>query len=56
MGAKSERKRNFKNGIVTDESTLIKLLEEQFDAVWHGNFCIDCGRKDYCIDSIKDEE
>ena len=55
MGAKSERKRNFENGIVTDESTLIEPLEEQFDAVWRGDFCMDCGRKDYCIDPIKDD-
>ena len=55
MGAKSERKRNFENGIVTDKSTLIEPLEEQFDAVWRGDFCMDCGRKDYCIDPIKDD-
>ena len=55
MGAKSERKRNFENGVVTDESTLIEPLEEQFDAVWRGDFCMDCGRKDYCIDPIKDD-
>lgn len=42
-------------GIVTDESALIAPLEEQFDAVWRGDFCMDCGRKDYCIDPIKDD-
>ena len=55
MGAKSERKRNFENGVVTDESTLIEPLEEQFDAVWRGDFRMDCGRKDYCVDPIKDD-
>jgi phosphatidylserine/phosphatidylglycerophosphate/cardiolipin synthase-like enzyme len=54
MGAKSERKRNFENGIVTDETSLINPLEEQFDAVWRGAFCAECGRKDYCIDPIKE--
>lgn len=54
MGAKSERKRNFENGIVTDEMSLINPLEEQFDAVWRGAFCAECGRKDYCIDPIKE--
>ena len=34
MGAKSDRKRNFENGVVTDDSALIAPLEEQFDAVW----------------------
>ncbi len=53
MGAKSERKRNFENGILTDDASLIKPLEEQFDAVWRGDFCKDCGRKDFCGDPIE---
>lgn len=52
MGAKSERKRNFENGILTDEPALIAPLAEQFDAVWRGDFCKDCGRKDFCPDPI----
>ena len=52
MGAKSERKRNFENGIVTDEATLIGPLEEQFDAVWRGDFCMECGRREFCVDPI----
>jgi len=54
MGAKSLRKRNFENGVWTDDPAMIAPLEEQFDAVWRGDFCKDCGRKDYCIDPIKD--
>ena len=34
MGAKSLRKRNFENGVVTDDQSLIEPLEDQFDAVW----------------------
>ncbi|MDO5319142.1 MAG: phospholipase D-like domain-containing protein [bacterium] len=52
MGAKSDRKRNFENGILTDDSALIAPLAEQFDAVWRGDFCRDCGRKDFCPDPI----
>ena len=52
MGAKSERKRNFENGVVTDEPSLIEPLEEQFDAVWRGAFCRDCGRRAFCVDPI----
>ena len=44
MGAKSERKRNFENGILTDDPALINPLAEQFDFVWRGSFCRDCGR------------
>jgi len=52
MGAKSGRKRNFENGVWTDDPALIAPLEEQFDAVWRGDFCKDCGRRDYCGDPI----
>ena len=38
MGAKSIRKRNFENGVITDDSSLIEPLEDQFDAVWRGDF------------------
>jgi len=34
MGAKSERKRNFENGILTDDPALVDPLVEQFDSVW----------------------
>ena len=52
MGAKSPNKRNFENGVVTDDPALIEPLENQFDAVWRGDFCKDCGRKDFCGDPI----
>ena len=50
MGAKSERKRNFENGVLTDDSALVAPLVEQFDSVWRGDFCRDCGRRDFCGD------
>ena len=52
MGAKSLRKRNFENGVVTDDQSLIGPLEDQFDAVWRGDFCKECGRRDFCSDPI----
>ena len=55
MGAKSGCKCNFENGIVTDDPALIAPLEDQFDAVWRGDFCKDCGRKDFCGDPIKED-
>ena len=55
MGAKSERKRNFENGVVTDDPALIAPLENQFDAVWRGDFCADCGRTDFCPDPIRED-
>ena len=50
MGAKSERKRNFENGVWTDDPALVDPLVEQFDLVWRGAFCHDCGRRDFCGD------
>ena len=50
--AKSIRKRNFENGVVTDDSSLIEPLEDQFDAVWRGDFCKDCRRREFCVDPI----
>ena len=51
MGAKSEKKRNFENGVLTDDPALVEPLVEQFDSVWRGAFCSDCGRRDFCGDS-----
>ena len=52
MGAKSERKRNFENGILTDDPALVNPLVEQFDSVWRGAFCRDCGRREHCTDPV----
>ena len=52
MGAKSERKRNFENGILTDEPVLVESLAEQFDSVWRGEFCRNCGRREHCADPV----
>ena len=50
MGAKSENRRNFENGILTDEQSLIDPLSEQFDSVWRGTHCTKCGRREFCLD------
>jgi hypothetical protein len=49
---KSERKRNFEAGILTDDPTLVNSAIEQFDKVWIGSYCKQCGRKDVCKDPI----
>jgi phosphatidylserine/phosphatidylglycerophosphate/cardiolipin synthase-like enzyme len=48
MGAKSEFRRNFESGILTDDPTLIQPLMNQFDTLWIGGNCEPCQRKDYC--------
>ena len=53
MGMKSSRRRNFEAGILTDDPEMVEAAIEQFDNVWMGKFCKDCGRRDYCADPIK---
>ena len=52
MGAKSPKKRNFENGVLTDDPALVAPLVEQFDSVWRGAFCRDCGRREHCADPV----
>jgi phosphatidylserine/phosphatidylglycerophosphate/cardiolipin synthase-like enzyme len=50
MGAKSNLRRNFEGGIVSDEPWLIEKVAEQFDEVWRGDHCAKCQRKRFCAD------
>lgn len=50
MGAKSRLRRNFENGILTDQSELVEPLMTQFDDVWRGAHCESCGRQKFCTD------
>ena len=52
IGMKSTRTRNFEAGILTDEPELVEAAMNQFDSVWAGFKCKDCGRKKYCGDPI----
>jgi phosphatidylserine/phosphatidylglycerophosphate/cardiolipin synthase-like enzyme len=50
MGAKSEQKRNFEAGIITDEEKIVGKVMEQFDNIWRGTHCGGCKRKEFCAD------
>ena len=50
MGAKSETKRNFEAGIITDDPLLVNQIQQQFDEVWMGKFCSKCKRTEFCPD------
>ena len=50
MGAKSEHKRNFEAGIITDDQKIIDQVMEQFDNIWSGIHCRACKRKKFCAD------
>ena len=52
IGMKSDGRRNFEAGILTDEPELVESAINQFDNVWIGRHCKNCLRKDYCSDPI----
>ena len=52
FGVKSKRNRNFEAGIITNDINLVEEAINQFDEVWIGKFCKNCGRKDVCKDRI----
>ena len=52
LGAKGSNKRNFENGILTDDKKLIEPAMQQFDELWIGKHCKTCQRKEYCGDRI----
>lgn len=48
LGAKGATRRNFEAGIWTDAAMLIDAIAAQFNALWEGRLCADCGRRDVC--------
>ena len=52
IGMKTNDKRNFEAGILTDDPEIVEQAMNQFDEVWMGKFCKTCKRKDFCPDPI----
>lgn len=52
IGMKSDGKRNFEAGILTDDHEIVEQAMNQFDNVWIGKHCKSCKRRDYCGDPI----
>jgi len=48
LGAKSDQRRNFESGFVTDEPNLVRQIMDQFDRLWMGQYCPRCQRKQHC--------
>ena len=48
LGAKSPTRRNFEVGIWTDDTSLIDPVADMLEAVWSGQYCKECGRREYC--------
>lgn len=52
MGMKSQLRRNFEAGIITNEAEILTAAIEEFDRVWRGSECLKCQRKQYCPDPV----
>ena len=52
IGMKTDNKRNFEAGILTDDPEIVEQAMNQFDEVWIGKLCKTCKRKDFCLDPI----
>lgn len=53
IGMKSSLRRNFEAGILTNDPQLVEAAINQFDTLWMGSHCKNCGRKEFCGDRIK---
>jgi phosphatidylserine/phosphatidylglycerophosphate/cardiolipin synthase-like enzyme len=55
IGARSERRRNFELGVVTDDEVLLDVVQARFDRIWSGAECAGCGLRRECpkpLDSL----
>ncbi len=52
LGAKSDHRRNFEAGIVTEDRQIIGGMMEFLDAFYLGDHCVKCQRRDVCPDPI----
>jgi hypothetical protein len=52
LGIKSPNNRNSESVFITTDATIIRAIMKQFDEVWLGKFCTDCGLKGFCQDPI----
>ncbi|GBF50184.1 phospholipase D domain protein [Leptospira ryugenii] len=52
MGAKSEHKRNFEAGIISDDPKIIREIESYFNSIFSGKYCVSCLLRKVCPDPI----
>ncbi len=53
LGAKSDRRRNFEVGLLSDDAELVDRVADLFEAVWSGATCPDCGRRAHCPEPLE---
>jgi phosphatidylserine/phosphatidylglycerophosphate/cardiolipin synthase-like enzyme len=53
LGAKSPERRNFEAGVIPTDPEAIRRLMEFFDALFLGDLCKGCGRREVCADPVE---
>ena len=53
MGAKSEHRRNFEGGFITEDRDTVRQLMTFMDQFFVGDFCESCQRRDVCPEPIR---
>lgn len=48
LGAKSDTRRNFETGIVTDDEEMLDEMQARFDRIWSGGACAGCRIRAQC--------
>jgi phosphatidylserine/phosphatidylglycerophosphate/cardiolipin synthase-like enzyme len=48
LGAKSEGRRNFEMGVLTDDEWLLDQAQARFDRIWRGLECAGCRMRAHC--------
>jgi phosphatidylserine/phosphatidylglycerophosphate/cardiolipin synthase-like enzyme len=56
LGAKADGKRNFEMGVWTEVPAMIDAVLEEFNALWEGQRCEGCRRKDVCPVPLEEPE
>ncbi len=53
MGAKSEHRRNFEAGFVTEDREHLRQMMAYLDSLYLGEWCEKCQRRDVCPDPVR---
>ena len=48
LGAKGATRRNFELGVLSETPALVDAVLQRFNALWEGEPCVTCGRRDVC--------
>ena len=52
IGMKTDNKRNFEAGVLTDTPEIVEQAMNQFDEIWMGKHCKSCKRRVFCSGPI----